>query len=172
MGVVYRHTVEAFLGQVARRRSLFTHDELIALHAAPPRDLDIERWVALVRAAAAKLRPGAAADEALEETGREMVRGYREGLVGRSVFLVARLVGPRGMLLRLPETYRTADDVMNLTATARGPREVLLHCASVFGIPTYVRGVLSETMTVMGVRHSVSFSMAADGSTDFVVTWE
>lgn len=170
MGVVYRHTVEAFIGQLVRRRNLMTDAELATFQAHPPRDLEVEQWVRFVRAVAARLSPGATDADALEEAGREMIRGYAAGLVGRSVFLVAKLMGPRRTLMRLPENYRTADNVMDATVTPRGDREVLVHFKSVFGMPTYVRGVLSEMLKELGVQSRITFEVGPLG-VDYVVTW-
>ena len=62
-GVIYQHTVEAF-------------------DATRPKALSLERWLALLHATAKRLSPNKALDDALEELGREMIRGYLEGLVG------------------------------------------------------------------------------------------
>ena len=61
---------------------------------------------------------------------------------------------------------------LSVTATPRGANEVLLHYSSVFGIPTYVRGVLTEVMETLALaQFSVTFTTQPDGTTDYLVTW-
>jgi uncharacterized protein (TIGR02265 family) len=170
-GVIFRHTVEAFFAEVVDRLHLFTHDELRAQGLWPPRDVDIFAWVALLRTTASRLRPDAPAEEALEEVGREMVRGYVASLTGRSLFALLRMLGPRRAMLRLAENYRTADSVTEVVTTQVSPTHLRLAYGDTGGVPTYVKGVLAESLERIGVTARIAFIEAPEGVT-FDVRWD
>jgi len=170
-GVIFRHTVEAFFSEVVDRLHLFTHDELRAQDLWPPRDVDIFAWVTLLRTTAARLRPDAPVDDALEEVGREMVRGFAESLTGRSLFGLLRMLGPRRAMLRLAENYRTADSVTEVVTTQVSPTHMRLAYSDTGGVPTYMKGVLAESLERIGVDARIAFIEAAEGAT-FDVRWD
>lgn len=158
--------------RVIQRHRLFTHDELVALKAEPPRDLSLEQWMTLLHETARRLAPGLPELERLELLGREVLRGYRDTLVGRSLLFVARLAGPQGILLRIADSYRTADSFTVVRAEKVGPREVHLVFNTDFGVPTYIRGILSEALVVLEERtHSVAFTPEPGGGTRFIIRW-
>lgn len=77
MGVVFRHTVEGFLEYVVRPRGLFSHDELVAMQCEPVRELELDAWVALLRATAKRLCPDRSDVDAIEAVGRRPDRRRR-----------------------------------------------------------------------------------------------
>lgn len=172
MGVAFRHTVEMLRERVIDRHHLFKRDELVALKAEPPRDLNLEQWMALLHETARRLAPERAEEARLELLGREVLRGYRDTLVGRSLLFVARLAGPRGILLRIADSYRTADSFTVVRAEQVAPCEVHLVFNTDFGVPTYIRGILSEALVVLGQhQHSVTFVPEPAGGTRFIAKW-
>lgn len=176
-GVIYRHTVEAFIQRVLLRRGLLSLEfdrELKALgvDASRPSEASLNVWIAMLKATAKRLSPGRAELDGLEDVGREMLRGYVDGLVGKALFMVLRLSGPRRAMLRTMENYRTADSVTTVKATELGAASIDLEFSSSFGVPTYVRGLLSETLVLLKVREPrVEFRDLATGATVFNVSW-
>lgn len=177
-GVIYKHSVEAFINQVVIRRGLLSLEfdkELRALgcDVSRPREMKLEPWVAMLRATARRLLPGAAEVAALEEVGREMLRGYAEGLVGRALFMVLRLSGPRRALLRIGENFRTADSITEVKAVERGPTAIDLEFNDVVGgVPDYVRGVLLESLVLLKVKTgTVTSQSRPGGGVLFEVRW-
>ena len=176
-GVIYRHTVEAFTQQVLLRRGLLSLEfdrELKALgfDASRPKETSLPVWIAMLKACAARVSPGLPEVEGLEEVGREMLRGYVDGLVGKALFMVLRLIGPRRALLRMMENYRTADSLTTVKATEKGPTSIELEFNSSFGVPTYIRGLLSESVIQMRAHEpKVEVLDLASGATRFTVSW-
>lgn len=171
-GVIYRHSVEALLGHVVRPRSLLTGDELREFGLEKARDVDKHTWERLLRVLARKLKPGAPDDEGLELLGAAMLEGYADGFVGRSLFLVLKLMGPRRALLRMADNFKTADSVTEVVATARGDTHVEMVFNDIGNMPTYVRGLLSRAMTLLGLpTHSVTFEALPNGHTRFDAKW-
>lgn len=171
-GVIYRHTVEAFLERVVLRRQLLTSAVLRARGLWPARDLPLAQWVALLEEVAGLLAPAAPRDEALEQVGRELIRGYAETLVGRSVQLVARLLGPQRALLRLSDSFGTADSTSQVSARAEGPRQVRIEFGDDAGTPTYLEGIFRQLLEALGVGTvRIARQREASGHTVFLVSW-
>ncbi|MBL8911148.1 MAG: DUF2378 family protein [Archangium sp.] len=169
-GVIYRHSVEALLNHVVKRRSLMTARELAEFGLEKPRDVDKDTWIRLLRTLARKL--DAQEDVWLEKLGAAMLEGYADGFVGRSLFLVLKLMGPRRALLRMAENFKTADNVTEVTATARGETHVEIVFNDIGKVPTYVRGLLLEAMTTMGLQKpTVTFEELPNGHTKFDARW-
>jgi uncharacterized protein (TIGR02265 family) len=177
-GVIYRHTVEAFIQRVLLRRGLLSLEfdrelKAIGVDASRPTELGAEVWIKLLHATARRLSPGKSEADALEDLGREQLRGYVESLVGKALLTVLRLSGPRRALLRTMESYRTADNATRVTSVERGPTQIDLEFSSDFGVPTYVKGLLSETMILLRAKApTVTFEKTAAGATVFSVSWE
>lgn len=171
-GVVFRHTVDAFITQVVIRLGVLSGRELREKQLDPPRDVDRDTWEWLLREVARRKTPDGTEDGGLEWVGREMMKGYVQGLVGKSVFMVARILGPKRALLRMADTFSSADSITKVTAEAKSDRQVELHFTEVGAIPTYVKGILSEALLQLGVKdHTVSFKAHPHGGATFDVTW-
>ena len=176
-GVVFRHTVEAFIDRVILRRGLLSLEfdkelKALGLDVSRPVELSIDIWLKVLRACAKRLLPAGTEADGLELVGREMLRGYQEGLVGKSLFMLLRMVGPRRALLRVMESYRTADNITTITATERGPKCIALEFNSAFEIPTYVRGLLLEALPLLGGHEpKVEFRTLPSGATVLSASW-
>ena len=125
-----------------------------------------------MRRSAKRLSPQKSEADALNDLGREQLRGYMEGLVGRALLMVVRLIGPRRTMLRMMENYRTADSVTEVRSTELSPTAIDLEFSSDFDMPTFIRGVLEETLVVLRAKDpKVEFEKQASGSTVFSVSW-
>ena len=176
-GVIYQHTVETFIARVLLRRGLLSLEfdrELRAMgvDASRPKEMSLELWTAMLRATAKRMSPGKAPDDAVEELGREMIRGYRDGLVGRGLFVLLRMLGPRRALLRVKENFNTGDNVTKVKARELSPTCVELEFETTSGIPTWSRGILLEALQQLKVRDpKVEFRMLPSMATVFTVSW-
>lgn len=171
-GIVFRHSVEALLNQVVERRDLMTADELRTFRLEKPRDMQREEWEALLRFLARKLTPDGTEAAGLEVLGREILIGYFDGLVGRGVFLVLKLLGPRRALLRMAENFETADTMTKVYPKELSPTHIELLFNDIGHMPTYVRGILLYALALLGQPQAkVTFEERADGYTRFDVSW-
>jgi uncharacterized protein (TIGR02265 family) len=102
-----------------------------------------------------------------------MLRGFFDSMVGRGLFMVLRMMGPRRALLRMKENFSTSDNVTSITSREVSPTCTELEFASAFAIPTYARGLLSEAMVMLNApQHSVEFTELSTGATVFRVSWK
>lgn len=148
MGVIFRHTVEALVS-IAEKRHALSPDQLRALNVYPPRDVPVEVWSPAVLAISAALLPNATPGEQLENSGRVIVRSFAEGLVGRGLLMVVRMLGRKRALLRMSENFRSADSVMNVTAEDRGDTWVRLRFGAAHGLERHMLGIIDETLRMM-----------------------
>ena len=175
-GVIYRHTVEAFVERVLLRRGLLSLEfdrelKALGIDASRPKELNLDAWLKLLKASARRLSPGRSEADALEDVGREMLRGYIDGLVGKALFMVLRLVGPRRAMLRMAENFQTADSITSVTARELTATSVELEFRPSFGIPTYTSGVLLEAMGLLRAKDpKVEFRELTE-VTQFSVSW-
>ena len=102
-----------------------------------------------------------------------MIRGYQDGLVGRGLFIVLRLLGPRRALLRVKQNFATADSVTSVSAVELSPTCIQFEFVAQFTtVPTYARGILLEVLAQLKVRDSkVDYEIKASGSTVFTASW-
>lgn len=177
--VVFRHTVESFIRDVLQRRELLTPDFVAALAGKgidvnKPRDLPRERWWALLELTAERIAPGRTRAENMELIGREMVRAFADGLVGRGLFMLLRIMGPRRAMLRTAENFRAADNFSSASVREVGKHHLELVYTPVAGMPELVLGILAESMTLIGVKNPrVVFELtpSSDGAT-YSLQWD
>ncbi len=176
-GVIYRHTVEAFVQRVLLRRGLLSLEfdrelKALGIDVSRPKELGVDAWVAMLNASSKRLSPGKSAEEALEELGREMIRGYQDGIVGRGLFVLLRLIGPRRALMRMKENFKTSDSVTTITSTEVSPTCIEIEFLTVFGTPTYAQGILLEALVQLKAREpKVEFRVLPSAATVFTVSW-
>lgn len=178
-GVIYRHTAQAFFEQVLARRGLLSKalvDRLRALGVDPakPRDVELTTWWKVVRLGAEALSPQKPLEEAFRDLGREVLRGYESSLVGKTSFLVLRMMGPRRAVTRLAESFRQSDDFTQVEVRELGPQKTLVRFTVPGGLPYpwYTEGVLLEGLALLGAKSPAVEVQAATGdSTDFIVSW-
>ena len=157
--VVYSHTVKGFLKHALEPRGLLTPkvvEELasLGLDVKRPRDMPIDAWWKVLAVGLRLIASEVPEEAGWELLGGEVVRGFAESLVGRSAFLLLRLLGPRRALRQLTQQYRTADSVTTVDSRELEPTRVELLYTVVGGIPqpTYVKGILKVGMELVGAR--------------------
>lgn len=169
MGVIFRHTVEALVVGVAEKKRALARAELVKLGVHPPRDVSMDVWVPAVHAIAGALFPQLSPEQQLEALGREVVRSFTQGVVGRGLLLVLRLVGRRRALLRMAENFRTADSVMNVTSVEKSPTWIQVHFDAGRGLETHMLGIMREGVALISAQGECSVTGQPDGSGGFTI---
>lgn len=175
--VVYRHTVEAFVKNVLERHRQLTPEFVAAMQGkgfdpGKVRDLPRETWWWLLRETAKRLQPHHPQGETMELMGREMIRGYANGLVGAGLFLALRLLGPRRSVLRMAENFRTADTFSRVIVRELGPNHLELDYTPTAGMPELVQGILTESMITIGLANPrVEVRTAPDDGAVYTLRW-
>ncbi|MFO0593911.1 MAG: DUF2378 family protein [Myxococcaceae bacterium] len=169
MGVVYRHTVEAFVQGVMLQRGVMSKQELGALGVFPPRDIAVEVWAPAMKKMSMALSPGVPEEQALELSGRAMISSFQQSLVGRGLVLALKLLGLRRTLLRMAENFRSADTVTRVTAIDKGPGWVQLAFENTFGLERHMIGIVSSAMETIFPKTAIGVTGAPDGKGGYVI---
>lgn len=177
--VVYNHTVKGFLQHVLQRRSLLSPAVIaeladLGLDVKRPADMPIDAWWKVLNVARRLVASDLKEEAAWELLGGEVVRGFSETLVGRSAFLVLRLLGPRRALRQLTAQYRAADSVTQVDSRELEPNRVELLYRVVGGIPqpAYVKGILKVGMELVGAKQTeVTWTPAEADAYRYLVSW-
>ena len=155
--VVYSHTVRALVENVLTPRGLLDtafRAELKALGIDPqrPHDISSSTWWKLLQRAGARLSPAAPPDVAMEALGRAMVLGYGQTFLGKSTFVVLRLLGPRRALARLTDQFRATNTSLEVKSRELAPTdfEVSIHTQGGGPAPGYAAGILVEGLRQVG----------------------
>lgn len=82
-----------------------------------------DTWVRGVGVVARGLHPGEPQEVAWRLMGERMVEGYRETALGGAMFGMLRLLGPKRMLGRTRQNFRSGNNYTEARLTEVGPRE-------------------------------------------------
>lgn len=118
------------------------------LKAEYPAD-EVRGWFAVVRAA---LYPGVPQAEADERLGRQLVRGYRDTLLGKATLQILKLLGPRRVVRRINDNLRQLNNFSQGEWEARGPGEAHYLITEPSISPEFTRGNLLELMESLGTQ--------------------
>jgi uncharacterized protein (TIGR02265 family) len=127
--LVYEHTMEGLfirglVGRVSptlkeRLRTVGLNLDRRLLPAYP-----FETWCSCVRLAAELLLAELPEEEAYHHLGERMVDGYRETLMGRAQFGVLQLLGPKRVLLRAQQSFRSGNNYTEVRLRPLSPGEL------------------------------------------------
>lgn len=177
-GVVYKHTVASFFTNVVARGGLLANADYVkalrghGVDPTRPADTGLETWMAVLELTAAQLNPGAPREDAMRDIGMRVFKGMSESVVGMGMVLVMRLLGPRRALLQIMDSYRSADNITQVTVKELAPNHLQLAFNTVGGAPTYVEGLFFGLMKVMNIKDgAVTFVTSPDGGAVFDVRW-
>ncbi|MCU0702165.1 MAG: DUF2378 family protein [Myxococcaceae bacterium] len=128
-------------------------------------------WVRVVRALLPAFAPGLEAEVALDRLGERVVDSYGEGLVGKALFGVLKVLGPRRALERTTRNFRTTNNYAESTVTHLEGNTFELWMNEV-DLPGFSAAVVRA-----GLRHAgavdpvVTVKRQDDKGTTFHVSW-
>lgn len=129
-------------------------------------------WTRCVGAAAAALHPGEPDVVGWRLIGERMVDGYRETLVGGAMFGMLRLLGPRRMVGRTRQNFRSGNNYTEASITEVGPGAVDLWMNEVGPLRFFTQGAVLAGMRGAGAPDvRVEVSHFDDAGVTFRVTW-
>jgi uncharacterized protein (TIGR02265 family) len=129
-------------------------------------------WCETVAYLARALYPSLEVGEAEYRLGSDFIERYAHTLIGRALFTVLRLLGPRRVLGRMARSFRTGTnftqaDVIEETATS-----ALLRIASVEPRARFTHGILARGLALAGIPAVQVRLESIDGDAAFFrVSW-
>lgn len=132
----------------------------------------VELWVRCLHAIVDLDAPELGREEAFRQLGARMVDGMGETLVGKALFSLLRLIGPRRLVQRLPRDLASSDNYTNATLTELGPTEFRLWMNSNPRLPGYAESLLASMLRMGGAKEPrVEVTRQTDTETEYLLRW-
>lgn len=136
------------LGEALRRAGY----DLSRQEASYPRSV----WKAALEAAAREAYPHLAPEAALRDLGVRFLEGFFQTMAGRAVALLAPMLGPEGVLKRMPRFFTMGSQGTELAVHEEGKRAWRLEVQDRHPVPDFTAGVIIASLLRAGVEPQVS----------------
>jgi uncharacterized protein (TIGR02265 family) len=110
-----------------------------------------ETWCSCVRVAARELYVDTPEEQAYHALGERMVDGYRGTMMGRALFSVLQLLGPRRVLDRVQQSFRSGNNYTEVRVQERAPNQRVLWMNEAGPTRYLVQGAILAGMRGSGV---------------------
>jgi uncharacterized protein (TIGR02265 family) len=129
-------------------------------------------WMRCLALIVEETYPGLPPEQGFRRLAEAHVEGYGRTLIGRAVYRIMKLLGPRRMVQRLPQTLADTDNYTEATLEAQGPTAYVLRMNSVMEWPGYAEALLESLLRVAGAESPrvVKTRVEAE-STTYLLTW-
>ena len=129
-------------------------------------------WLHCLRAVAEALYPDEPPERALRALAGRHADGYGHTVVGHALYAVARLMGPRRLVHRLPQLLASGDNYTRAELLERGPAHYELRMNSEVDVPGYAEGLMEALLGLSGARTPhVQELERGGGHTRFALRW-
>ena len=145
----------------------------------------VATYIALLRVLAEALCGDVPDGERYAFLGRRFMKGFVQTGVGFAALTAGKLLGPRRTLLRMGRNFRTASNYLETEFTEVGPKELLIRTfvnepyrsqltERTTLMLDYRRGILEETLTLVGARGTVTVARSNPEQHDitFRAVWD
>jgi len=130
-------------------------------------------WCACVRLAAQALYPDRPPEAAYHQLGERMVDGYRSTLWGRALFSMLRLQGPRRVVSRAQQSFRSGNNYTEVRIQELTPWKLELWVNEEGPTRYLMQGAMLAGLRGSGAREpQVALKDFTEQDVTFHVTWE
>ena len=137
------------------------------------RHYTLDQWKDFLRIAAAHVYGGVPAEAAYYSLGERFMDAYFGTFFGRAMLGVAKLAGPRRLLLCAANGFRASNNFSEVEIVERGPTALELKMNDVLADqPTFAAGLLARAVELSGGWRVVALPEEFDGrSATFHLRW-
>lgn len=133
----------------------------------------VATWNRCLNAIVEEDTPELEREQAFRELGTRMVEGLGETLVGKALYAMLRLIGPRRMVQRLPRDLAGSDNYTNAIITEVGPNAYRLEMNSNPNLPGYPESLFVAMLRVSGAKEpSAEVIRQTDSEVDYLLRWK
>jgi uncharacterized protein (TIGR02265 family) len=176
--LVYASVVEGLLrhglrGQVtprltARLRQIGLDVERPLLPAYP-----VPLWFHCMWAIVEEVYPQLPPEQAFRLLAIRHAEGYGSTVVGRALYVVARMLGPRRMAQRLPDMLASGDNYTRAEVVERGPGDYEMQMNSEVHAPGYAESLIEALLRLSGAHEpQVQVLSQGGGHTRYALRWQ
>lgn len=133
-----------------------------------------ELWHRALHLVAQRVYPTLSIAEAYRKMGERTVYGMEDTLLGKATLAMAKLVGPRRMLLRLPNSAKSGSNFAQLEVRELAPNEFLLTSHPYMGYAEFMQGSVRAAIEICGAPKGTVEIVEHDRVTEKLVmraTW-
>jgi uncharacterized protein (TIGR02265 family) len=176
--LVHAQTVEALFVRAFENRLTPASREALKqvglnLDRKLARTYTLEQWKNFLRIAAAHVYGGVPAEAAYYSLGERFMDAWFSTFLGKALLGVAKLAGPRRMLLRAGHGFRAGNNFSEVRIMERGPASLELWMNNVLADqPTFAAGLLARAVELAGGWRVVAIPEGFDGTAaTFHIRW-
>jgi len=111
-----------------------------------------ELWTQVLEVTVAELYPELTREEGFRRLGEQAVNGIGYTMIGKVLVQMARLMGPRRSLLRLPQVFTSMNNFMKMELQEVEPCHFRVHVNETYGHPAYVQGAMRAAMSLASAK--------------------
>lgn len=134
----------------------------------------VPMWMHCLSVIVEETYPGMPREEAFRKLAEAHVQGYGRTVIGRAVYGVMRLLGPRRLVQRLPQTLHATDNYTEAELVERGPTTYEMKMNSAVDAPGYVESLFESMLRVGGAESPKVTRIDVDPeapSSTYQLTW-
>jgi uncharacterized protein (TIGR02265 family) len=129
-------------------------------------------WCSCVRVAARDLYGNEPPERSYSMLGERMVDGYRTTVLGRALFSVLQLLGPRRVISRAQQSFRSGNNYTEIRIQELGPRQLELWVNEAGPTRYLMQGAMLAGLRGSGAREPrVELKHFTEEDVTFHVTW-
>jgi uncharacterized protein (TIGR02265 family) len=141
--------------------------DLTRQEASYPRSV----WKKSLEAAAREVYPNLAPEAAMRELGVRFLEGFFQTLAGRAVALLAPMLGPEGVLKRMPRFFAMGSQGTGVTVHEEGKRAWRLEQQDRHPLPDFTAGLITAVLLRAGVAPQVAVGERTPEGFTLHATW-
>lgn len=107
-----------------------------------------ELWLRVLEITTSELYPTLPVTERYSKLGAATIEAFANTTLGKAIVSIARLMGPRRGLTRLPQAFEAMNNFMVAKLTELAPNRFQLWLNETYGQPSYVLGALGAAMRI------------------------
>lgn len=111
-----------------------------------------EAWTRMLEVTVAELFPGVSREEGFRRLGEKAVNGIGHTMIGKVLVQMAKLMGPRRSMLRLPQSFTSMNNFMKMELQEVEPTHFVVHVDQTYGHPAYVLGAMQAAMSLADAK--------------------
>lgn len=175
--LVFSQTFEGLFDKALRNRMTpGLRDGLRALgvdvHALKPA-YPVPTWTAAIELAAREIYPQLSTEAATWKLGEDFIQGYAETFIGRAMFGVLKVIGPKKALARMGRNFRSGNNYLETRFTENGPTDVELWFSEVHRQPGFNGGIVLGGGRLIGAQQMKIEVVRTDGrEAVYRITWK
>lgn len=132
-----------------------------------------EVWARGLELTVDELFAGLPREEAFRKLGHAVLEGTANTLIGKTILTMAKLIGPRRAIARLPQAFESMNNFVVCRQTERSPNEHELWLSDCYNHPSYMQGGVEAALTATGAKDLVVEQLARENeSVTFRVRWK